>query len=93
MAEERTFFECVQDALGRLREHLRSLVSESAAVELRGKLEASEREKLRIVEAVERFVGETVPPPAPEQPALGDPPVQDPPVPEAVAQAQEEQAA
>ena len=88
MPEGRTFFERVQDALGRLREHLRSLVSESAAVELRGKLEASEREKLRIVEAVERFVGETVPPPAPEQP-----PVQDPPEPEAAAQAQEEQAA
>ena len=86
MAEGRTFFERVQDALGRLREHLRSLVSESATTELRGKLEASEREKVRIVEAVERFVDETVPPPAPEPPPLGDPPVQDPPEPEQIAE-------
>ena len=71
---KRTFFERVQDALGRLREHLRSLVSESAATELRGQLEASEREKTRIVEAVERFVDETVP--AAETEPAGDPPVQ-----------------
>ena len=89
--EERTFFERVQDALGRLRDHLRSLVSESAATELRGKLEASEREKARIVEAVERFVEETVPPPAPEPAPLGDPPELDPPEPEAAAE--QEQAA
>ena len=70
----RTFFERVQDALGRLREHLRSLVSESAATELRGQLEASEREKTRIVEAVERFVDETVPAAEPEPAA--DPPAE-----------------
>ena len=72
MESERTFFERVQDALGRLREHLRSLVSESAATELRGQLEASEREKTRIVETLERFVDETVP--AAETDTATDPP-------------------
>ena len=55
-----TYFERVQEALGRLREHLRDLVSSSRVAELETQLAVSEREKVRVVEAVERFVAETI---------------------------------
>ena len=74
------YFERVQDALGRLREHLRDLVSSSRVAELETQLADSEREKVRIVEALEGFVTDTVPsappaesPPA-EPPASSEPP-------------------
>lgn len=58
-----TCFERVQDALSKLRDHLRALVSSSRVTELEEKLEASEREMLRITEAVEGFVAGRLPKP------------------------------